>query len=74
MFEIEKNVPLPAKEKVSKYPYAQMEIGDSFVINGTTASGSAQAAYIAAKTYFGAAGHITMKTLDDGKVRIWRIK
>lgn len=32
MFKIEKGVPIPKPVRTSKYPFAQMDIGDSFCV------------------------------------------
>lgn len=31
-FKIEKNIPLPKRTREPKYPFAQMEVGDSFAV------------------------------------------
>jgi hypothetical protein len=39
MFKIEKNIPLPTKtQDAEKYPFNQMEIGDSFVASRAIAN------------------------------------
>jgi hypothetical protein len=75
MYTIEKNVPFPSKTgRPAIFPYANMEVGDSFVIAGRYDSGKVQSAYIAAKKYFGATGHISTKRIDENHTRVWRIK
>jgi len=70
MFEIEKFVPIPAGYvKKKKYPFAEMEIGDSIFF--------AEPAVKKARSYahaFGASHGMKFTTrLVDGGVRIWRI-
>lgn len=31
---IEKNIPMPVVKKQNKYPFAEMEVGDSFFVKG----------------------------------------
>lgn len=40
-FKIDKNVPIPSRSKhtVSKYPFAQLEVGDSFFAPGKKNTG-----------------------------------
>ena len=63
MLPIDKNVPLPAR-----FPFEQMEVGDSFVI--TT---KRQTASVAARRYGDKHGRkfITRK-MPDGTIRCWR--
>lgn len=66
-YKIDKNVPVPsAQRKGSKYPWAQMKVGDSFFIPGKP-----KGLYAAAK---GAGIKITVRTVKEkGKegVRVW---
>lgn len=51
MYKIEKQIPIPpgnGRDKVRKYPFNEMEIGDSFGIGST---GSAKVRYDAAAAY-----------------------
>ncbi len=70
--EIEKNIPVPrAYAAREKYPFHQMEIGDSFVVpvdRGVAAS-------VACSWYKKKHGmkFVTRKTKDGKFVRVWRI-
>lgn len=75
---IEKGLPLPKAGKKSKYPFAEMEVGDS-VFFADTDGGSGSKPAIAAKVY----AHRNQKTVsglkfsarsENGGVRIWRVE
>lgn len=34
MYQIEKNVPIPQQRKRYSYPYAQLQVGESFLVTG----------------------------------------
>ncbi len=73
-WEIEKNVAMPVvarKSKKSKYPFREMEVGDSVFFPDTTTAGK-ETAY---------AHNLTRKTglrfrtnAENGGVRIWRVE
>lgn len=72
-FAIEKGVPIPPSatgpKSGSKYPYREMEVGDSFFVPGgkrSTVSGVLQSRH--ARPH----GKFTLRTVDGG-VRVWRI-
>jgi hypothetical protein len=65
--KIEKGIPMP-----HAYPFAQMEVGDSFVLPTNI---KRVTAWIAAKRY--ADKHnveFATRTTEDGSIRLWRIK
>jgi hypothetical protein len=66
---IEKNIPLPVAKKgrTAKYPWGQLEIGDSFLVNASTRSMSVQAS-AAGKRF---ERSFSCRTVDGG-VRVWR--
>lgn len=70
MFKIEKNVPLPTgPHGNTKYPFASMQVGDSFFADGLPNSARV-AAYSAARRH-----GITLVTKREGTgYRIWRTK
>jgi len=75
--KIESGIPSPKPATVgrpSKYPFRKMEIGDSFLTEGTLASSRGCPAYGAAKV-FGSRNNMKFvgKAQGDGTVRIWRI-
>ncbi len=66
---IDKNVPIPTGK--IKYPFRQMEIGDSFFVAGATTTKLSSQMNITAKS-IGNGCKFRSKTVDGG-VRIWRI-
>lgn len=68
-FKIEKNIPIPDKLFQSKYPYAKMEIGDSFLIktSKTIEQTNSSTSYAAKRLNM----KFTSRTVDGG-IRIWR--
>jgi hypothetical protein len=69
MIEIEKGIPLPVGRH--KYPFLDMEIGDSFFVgNRTTGEMSYHIAYFRKKHPL---RKFTCRTVDGG-VRCWRIE
>lgn len=75
-FKIEKGIPVPArgrKEGTSKYPFSNLEVGDSFFIScpnlARARQKSATLAYYNNKL---APKKFTLRAYDDG-ARIWRI-
>lgn len=71
MIEIEKGVPLPSDERgrAAKYPWAEMEIGDSFFLKDGSSSSISGAASNAGKRL---GFKFSTREMDDG-VRVWRI-
>lgn len=70
MTEIDKNTPLPPSG--TKYPFADMDIGDSFLCNDRSCVQIASAAYKWAKAK-GNGAKFTCRTVEGG-VRCWRVK
>ena len=71
MIEIEKGIPLPTRGAVRrKYPWAEMEVGDSFAAKFS----SAGSAYATAKTG-GLRNNMkfTARRIEGDEYRIWRI-
>jgi hypothetical protein len=71
-YKIEKSVPFPAKMPREKYPFLQMDVGDSFLVHlevGKSPS-SIYAAVSAAKKRLNA----NFRTARvEGGIRIWRV-
>ena len=68
--KIEKDIPLPAHSG-QKYPFAAMEIGDSFSVDWEKRHNLRQAAFY----YKQRNKRFNFKTARmNGKVRIWRVK
>lgn len=80
-FEIDKQRPLPKKRgprEDTKYPFAEMEIGDCLIADGgPTGSTTNAKAFWAARTFreYNPWFNFTGRKLDDrpGKIGIWRI-
>lgn len=73
-FVIEKGIPLPEKNVRWKYPFDQLEVGDSFfVINKDTTQMSALCKRASKRL---SARFITAKAESDGAqgVRVWRME
>jgi len=73
MYEINKNVPIPAKNRepgCTKYPFAKMEVGDSFLAN-TKQTTICNAAKGFEHRHGGAYKFATR--VEGDCVRIWRI-
>lgn len=68
--KVEKGIPIPPKgnNKASKYPYALLEVGDSFFVKDKNATKFSASAYIQARKL---GIKITVRN-DKGGVRVWR--
>ena len=75
MFEIEKDVSMPkmpgGKGGPRKYPWVEMEIGDSFFVSGKTAAIFSAHAVRAGITY---RRKFSCRTDGERGVRVWRTK
>ena len=68
---IDKDVPIPEKKsKPRKYPWADMEVGDSFEMPLSTKTASAQASYAGVR--YGM--KFTCRKTGPNTTRIWRIE
>lgn len=79
MVEIEKNFPIPEVNKGSnrfrKYPIREMEVGDSILVDGTSATSEGCKGYSSAMTHAWRTGkRFSGRKEGDGKVRIWRVE
>lgn len=71
-FEIRRGVPVPAITRDSKYPWADMEDGDSIVFPSDTATGAATSARSWVSRHRPDLSVVT-RTFEDGAVGIWFI-
>jgi hypothetical protein len=75
VIQIDKNVPLPAPKRgvgSAKYPWRLLEVGDSFLFSGANKHGkSASAQAIRAGRVLGR--KFTVRKMDDGSYRCWRV-
>jgi hypothetical protein len=81
MFEIKKGLSLPARDTKTKYPFAQMEVGDAFDVpashpSATRVSGGSAARVQSSAHSWGRLNGRKFNTrrLPDGVVRIQRVK
>jgi hypothetical protein len=71
MYEIEKDIPVTIKSEKAKYPFSEMEVGDSFLVpkGQENAKLHREAAYS-----HGRKNNVKFKTKSvAGGTRIWRI-
>lgn len=68
MFAIEKNIVPKRKYKPVTFPFQQMEVGDSFVVENEKAACSARSSAL----HFGMKA--SAEKIEGGKYRVWRIK
>lgn len=71
-FEIEKDIPIPLFGAKRIYPFAEMEVGDSFVVavNFLRDKGPIRAAAYEYAKYTGR--KFKTRSQPDGSIRIWR--
>jgi hypothetical protein len=67
---IEKGVPLPRAHRSSKYPWRQMEVGDSFFAAGVLRSSLRQQAYAVGRKI----GRKFAVRQVEGGTRVWRVE
>jgi hypothetical protein len=67
---IDKGVPLPKGRREPKYPWASMEVGDSFFVPGTISTSAATAA--SKRLGF---GFVRRSVVENGVagIRFWRV-
>lgn len=71
-FKIERGVAVPAaRKRITRYPFAEMEIGDSFLAPVQKATSAASAARIYGR--INGRKLVARREGDDGAVRIWRV-
>lgn len=71
--KIEKNVPMPQSRNVLVYPYAEMEVGDSFVVKGDSKHLLATVCNRNGKYAKKLGMRFTAKRVVNG-VRVWRVE
>ena len=70
MIKIEKNIPVPPFRKALKYPFEEMQVGDSFLVTDVKRENLA----ITARKYGKKAGKDFLVREVEGGVRCWRVK
>lgn len=76
-FEIEKGVPLPEKKFGNKYPFAQMEVGDSVLIPFEVEGGAVRAQDLRARLSPSISRLAPRKFATrrvEGGIRVWRLE
>lgn len=73
MFTIEKNVPLPSKATKTGFSATlrEMAVGDSVHVPSEKVNSCRQLAY---QMHNRSKSRFTLRTLEDGSIRLWRIK
>ena len=74
MYKIEKTVAVPAMAQMGpprKYPFPEMEVGDSIYVVGQTLTGGSG---YSARLYGKKSGRAFTVRVVEGGVRIWRIE
>lgn len=71
MIQIDKGIPIPGRGRKAKYPWRQMEVGDSFIIINTTNRSCSRYVGWANKLYVPL--RFVGRTMPDGNYRIWRV-
>ena len=70
MYELEKSVDVPQRgSNIKKYPFSEMEVGDSFFVNDKSFK---CAPYLAAKNYSCRTGKKLVGRREGEGIRIWR--
>lgn len=73
LFIVEKNIKMPSakkkKKRAEKYPWARMEVGDSFFVPNKSTGAMSAAAVLAKKRH--PTKKFSVRTMTDG-VRVWR--
>jgi len=73
-FEVEKDIEIPAKRHgPSKYPWAEMEVGDSFFVEGPAPKTQRCLAVCAGGQRRRHGTRFTTRQCENG-VRVWRIE
>ena len=70
-YKIEKNVPIPQGYVSRKYPFKEMEVGDSFVVEEENYNRVRQAAYSYSHRH---KIKLAVKRGLDGKFHCWRVE
>lgn len=66
---IDSNIPIPEKQKKSKYPLLDMNVGESFLSNNSYNAIQSACSRVKKDT-----GMKFMTRKDEGGIRVWRIK
>lgn len=74
-YKVEKGIPIPPKKTFSKYPFAILEIGDSFLVpfKGNHSNPGLLANRVGANCRRFVGKKFCYRIIEDG-VRVWRIE
>ena len=70
MVTLEKNIEIPEKQKIAKYPYEALELGDSFYVQDGELGRLCNANY---REWRKSGKKFTARKVDGG-VRVWRVE
>ena len=70
MIKIEKNIPIPTFKKTLKYPFEEMQVGDSFFVKDVKRNNLS----ITARKYGSKTGRKFLVREVEGGVRCWRVE
>ena len=76
-YKIEKDIPLQKQIRFTKYPFREMEVGDSFIISDNYSRYEMTLKSNAARNWANMSGldyKFALRRTEDGKIRIWRTK
>jgi hypothetical protein len=71
--KIEKGVPIPERNQTTKYPWADMLVGDSFFIEGDRSKLRSSLSRIMANQRLRRGHRYSMRSSSDG-IRVWRVE
>lgn len=69
MYDIEKNIPIPAYKKANRFPYMELDIGDSFLVTDVSLNSVCGSNYRVGKRLN---RKFTARQEGSG-VRVWRV-
>lgn len=76
-YKIEKGIPIPKVGRTRKYPFQEMEIGDSFLYDKEFSRENMTLISNAARAWSNKGNYgykFTVHKTEDNKIRIWRVK
>ena len=69
MYKIEKNVPIPPSSKMGRFPYDELDVGDSFIASNVKLASVCSSNYRVGKRL----GRKFIARQENGDVRVWRV-
>ena len=68
MYTIEKGIPVPANPKANRFPYHELEVGDSFLVTGVKPSSIHGSNYRMSKKL----NRVFIGRKEGESIRVWR--